>query len=216
MFETIYKTKIKNTPNKRGIFYRKLFSFFVDNEPVCIVIFSMEIKKKEVNMGIFSDRIRTWFSPSENSGAPKKNSMVEKYVIYGRDDVLTNKSLAISPEISVQYQDPLTNNTEKIKLPTKQFMPYLRSLELSEKKHEPFYRTIHIINFPNNKKIYVIPNLESKNNPDIIIAYKKFTFPNHKTTTQKPGPSNVENTLFYNITPEINRALVDVIKTYTR
>ncbi len=166
-------------------------------------------------MGIFSDRIRTWFSPSENSGAPEKNSMVEKYVIFGRPDVLSTEALSMLPEISVQYQDPLTNDTEKIKLPTKQFMPYLRSLELSEKKHEPFYRTIHIINLPNNKKIYVIPNLESKNNPDIIIADKTFTFPNHKAT-KKPGPSNVENTLFYNISPEINRALVDAIKTYTR
>ena len=175
-------------------------------------------------MGIFSDRIRTWFSPSENSGAPQisvapqisEQNTVEKYVIYGRDDVLTNKSLAISPKISVPYADSESWYTKKIKLPTTQFLPYLRSLELSEKKHEPFYRTIHIINLPNNKKIYVIPNLESKNNPDIIIADKKFTFPNHKTTTQKPGPANVENTLFYNISPEINRALVDVIKTYTR
>ena len=166
-------------------------------------------------MGTFSDRIKTWFSPSENSGAPEKNSMVEKYVIFGRPDVLSTEALSMLPEISVQYQDPLTNDTEKIKLPTKQFMPYLRSLELSEKKHEPFYRTIHIINLPNNKKIYVIPNLESKNNPDIIIADKTFTFPNHKAT-KKPGPSNVENTLFYNISPEINRALVDAIKTYTR
>ena len=166
-------------------------------------------------MGTFSDRIRTWFSPSENSGAPEKNSMVEKYVIFGRPDVLSTEALSILPEISVQYQDPLTNDTEKIKLPTKQFMPYLRNLELSETKHEPFYRTIHIINLPNNKKIYVIPNLESKNNPDIIIADKTFTFPNHKAI-KKPGPANVENTLFYNITPEINRALVDVIKTYTR
>ena len=170
-------------------------------------------------MGIFSDRIRTWFSPSENSGAPqisKKNSMVEKYVIFGRPDVLSTEALSMLPEISVQYQDPLTNDTEKIKLPTKQFMPYLRGLELSEKKHEPFYRTIHIINLPNNKKIYVIPNLESKQKPKILIADKTYEFPNHKTTTQKPGPSNVENTLFYNISPEINRALVDAIKTYTR
>lgn len=166
-------------------------------------------------MGIFSDRIRTWFSPAENGGAPKKNSMVEKYIIFSRPDVLSTEALSILPEISVQYQDQLTNNTEKIKLPTKQFMPYLRSLELSEKKHEPFYRTIHIINLQNNKKIYVIPNLESKKNPNIIIEDKTFTFPNHKVI-KKTGPSNVENTLFYNINPEINRALVNVIKTYTR
>lgn len=169
-------------------------------------------------MGIFSDRIRTWFSPSENSGAPQiqKNSMVEKYVIFGRPDVLSTEALPTSPEISVQYQDPLTNNTEKIKLPTTQFLPYLRSLEKSEHKDEPYFRTIHIINLQNDKKIYVIPNLESKQKPKILIADKTYEFPNHKTMTQKPGPANVENTLFYNITPEINRSLVDVIKTYTR
>lgn len=175
-------------------------------------------------MGIFSDRIRTWFSPSENSGTPQnsgapqisKQNTVEKYVIYGRDDVLTNKSFATSPEISVPYADSESWYTKKIKLPTTQFLPYLRSLEKSEHKDEPYFRTIHIINLQNDKKIYVIPNLESKQKPKILIADKTYEFPNHKTMTQKPGPTNVENTLFYNISPEINRILVDVIKTYTR
>ena len=83
-----------------------------------------------------------------------------------------------------------------IPLPTKEFLPYLAEL-----KHAPddvagqtTNRTIYEIQLNNGEKMYIFPNLKHPKNPWMAF----------------------EPNVAFNVTPELNRAIIGVLKKFTR
>ena len=85
-----------------------------------------------------------------------------------------------------------------VELPTKLFLNYLVKLKNApiELSQNPVMRTVYKISLQNNEIMYIYPNLQDIKTPWIALSNRR-TWP-------------------FDVTPQINRAIVDAMKTYTR
>ena len=128
------------------------------------------------------------------------NNFVKTYHVVNPKRIMINYDLfAYCKNVPVAVeneQNPHAGFYPSVEVPTSEFLPYLRLLSDGPDKvaANPANRTFYVIELKNNEKMYIFPNLKSFKNP--FKAFKK----------------NVA----FNVTPEINRAIVDVLKTFTR
>ncbi len=129
-----------------------------------------------------------------------QTSIVKKHVLVNPNNVLMNYKLFSSCEnvpVAIESEAAsLTGIYDAIKLPTKDFLPYLNELEKApnEVAANPTNRIVYEIRLCNGKKMYIFPNLKQP---------------------QKPGKS-YEKSVAFNVTPELNQVIVNVIKKFTR
>ena len=132
--------------------------------------------------------------------AQAQTGLVKKHVVVNPNSLLLNyKSFSLCENIPVAIESEaasLTGIYDAIKLPTKDFLPYLNELEKApnEVSVDPANRVVYEIKLCNGKKMYIFPNLKQP---------------------QKPGKS-YEKSVAFNVTPEINQVIVNVIKQFTR
>ena len=133
-----------------------------------------------------------------NLPRPKYN-FVEQYTLVNPRNVLLNYNVfSLCENMPVRYESKYGDGwTECVSLPTQVFLGYLNAL-----KHAPDIivndkkmRTISVVNLKNNRQLFILPNLKSPKKP--IYAYE-------------------QGTLAFDVTPEINRAIVEQIKMFTR
>ena len=129
-----------------------------------------------------------------------KYSFVKKYTLVHPKKVSIDYelfSLCETTPTSIEGK-PGEDFHRAIPFPTEVILPILRFLEKSsdEISKSPLYRTVYEIQLKNNETAYVVPSIEYKKCAELGIEERK-RFP-------------------FNVTPEINRAIIDCVKTFTR
>ena len=135
--------------------------------------------------------------PQNTQPVVQSSKYIEKYVITDPKDVLLNYNLfSDAAEIPVRVTSDGWGHC--VPLPTNIFLGYLNKLAGTSKTitNNLKFRTVFIVSLLNKKKAYILPNAKDLNQWYIAI--------------KKPGD------LGLNTTPEINRAIVEQIKTITR
>ena len=106
-------------------------------------------------------------------------------------------SLCQNIPVAIEGKGANTGFCDTIQLPTEHFLEYLKELKSApnEISQNPLMRKVFIINLKNNEKMFVFPNIKHPKNP--YIAFEEKTLP-------------------FNVTPQINHAIVDALKNFTR
>ena len=152
----------------------------------------------------------------------KEYDFVEKYVLIDPKQVMAQYNLwSSSKMVPVAYerqQDSVSMFHECVLLPTKHFMGYLEELRKTpyEITSNPLTRTIYIVHLNNDNTMYIVPNLQNKAHPTIIMNNTVYQFPKVIHSGAKFGKSDIKTTLFYNMTPEIRRILIQTKKQLTK
>ena len=150
-----------------------------------------------------------------NKPAEKTEAVTEKK--YEKPDfvkqyVLTNPNLLLidyhyffgCEEIPVAYeQETRTGFQTCVELPNNKYIrEYLLQLYAAKNEvlQDPKTRTISVIQIAPNDYLYILPNLKNMKNPLMLVGFKK-----------EPHYSWV-----LNVNPEINRAIVEQLKPFTR
>lgn len=126
--------------------------------------------------------------------------LVQQYTLVPPKQVFIDYDLfQYCKEIPVGYEQSDNNSGfhECVSLPTEVVLTYLNALKYAsdEVVQDPLNRTISIIQLKGNEKLYILPNLKSPKHPISVCE---------------------ENALGLLTTPEINRAITEQLKMYTR
>ena len=125
---------------------------------------------------------------------------VKKHVLVNPKCAFVNYelfSLCENIPVAVESESAaLTGICDTIQLPTKDFLPQLRELTKApnEVAANPANRVVYEIKLNNGKKMYIYPCIKHPKKPWI----------------------SFEKTVAFNVTPELNRTIVSVLKKYTR
>ena len=147
----------------------------------------------------------------KNSKKPVVNTkptcaFVDQYTIVVPSTVMANYSLwSTSKNTPVAYENiPVTYENNKhnscyydcVLLPTKAFMIFCVKYNKAsaEIKNDIKMRTVSVVKLKNNDKLYIFPNPEKPKDPMFFVS----------------------KILPFNVTPEINRVIVEQMKIYTR
>lgn len=130
-----------------------------------------------------------------------KYDFVKKYVVVDPKKIFTRyDGFAFCKTVPVAIESPEDNGgwIKSVQLPRKIFLGYLMVLKTApiEVSQNPVMRTVYEIRLQNEEQMYLLPNIKNKKNPVIVI------------------PAN--HTLPFYVTPQINRAIADCLKTFTR
>ena len=128
------------------------------------------------------------------------SNLIERYTVAEPANERIDYTKMLSCEtLPVFYSNEYSHDCMHYKwtqMPTRIVFPFLRDLYklplnvvTGNKK-----RTIHIINLNNNKKLYILPNLENVEEPKMIY----------------------DKDIAFNVSPEINKAIVQAKQFYTR
>lgn len=136
------------------------------------------------------------------TGNTTKNqaNLVKKHVLVNPKCAFINYELfSLCENIPVAIESEsagLTGICDTIQLPTKDFLPQLRELikAPNEVAAAQSNRIVYEIKLNNGEKMYIYPCLKHPKNP--WMSFKK--------------------TVAFNVTPELNRTIVAVLKEYTR
>lgn len=128
-----------------------------------------------------------------------KYSFVKKYTLVDPKEVFLDYeyfSLCETTPTSIEGK-PGEDFHRAIPFPTEVILPILRFLKKSpaEISKSPLYRTVYEIQLKNNETAYVVPSIKYTKCAELGVERKRVAF---------------------NVTPEINRAIIDCVKTFTR
>ena len=156
---------------------------------------------KDILKKIFSKKEKTEKPAAEKSLPKPMFDFVQQYTLVNPNQVMVDYSdWSSCKEIPVAYEKEGKSSgfAECVQLPTKIIGGFLYELQNAPGKiiDNPVMRTVSVINLKNGKKMYILPNLQSPKTPDIFI--------------EKPKE------LAFHVNPEINRAIVNQLKLYTR
>ena len=128
-----------------------------------------------------------------------KYSFVTKYVLANPKNMFMGyEYFSLCPTVPVAVENTKdTDFREAVKIPTKIILPLLIWLKESpaEISNNTLNRTVYKIELKNNKTAYVIPDVKYERCGNVVFEKRGIAF---------------------NVTPEINRAIIDCIKTFTR
>lgn len=127
------------------------------------------------------------------------NNIVKAYRIVNPKKIMINYDLFAyckNIPVAIEGDNPHAGFYKSFDVPTKDFLPYLTQLSYApdEIVTNPATRTFYVIELKNDKKMYIYPNLKHKKNPLMVF----------------------EKDIAFNVTPEINQAITNVLKTFTR
>jgi hypothetical protein len=129
-----------------------------------------------------------------------KSDIVTKHVLVNPKCALMNYdlfSLCKTVPVAVESEQAgLTGFCDTISLPTQDFLPHLKALNNApnEVAADPKNRVVYEIKLQNGEKMYIYPNLKYPRNPWM----------------------SFERTVAFNVNPELNRAIISVLKNFTR
>ena len=129
---------------------------------------------------------------------PKCNFIKQYTLVNPRKMLLDYNLFALCENMPVKYESENGDGwSQSVSLPTQVFLGYLNALERAPDRiaNDPKMRTVSVVNLKNNRQLFILPNLRTPKKP--VYAYE-------------PG------TLGFDVTPEINRAIVEQIKMFTR
>ena len=130
--------------------------------------------------------------------AQLKFDFVEQYTLVHPKNVSTDYNYwGLCQTLPVWYEKAGTQSDfhNGVQLPTQVFLGYLNALKNAPLDIDPKMRTISIVNLQNNAKLFILPNLKSPKRPISVCE---------------------QWDLALNTTPEINRAIVEQLKMFTR
>lgn len=142
-------------------------------------------------------------TPTHASNIPteqERPDIVTKYILVNPQSLLTNYELfSLCKTIPVAIESEKTSPTgfcNTIPLQTTDFLPHLKELKNAptEVAANPENRTLYEIKLNNGEKMYIYPSFKHPKNPWI----------------------SFEKNVAFNVTPEINRVIVNILKKYTR
>ena len=128
-----------------------------------------------------------------------KYDFVKQYTLVNPRKMLLDYNLfSWCENIPVKYESENSSGwSHCVSLPTQVFLGYLNALERAPDRiaNDPKSRTISVVSLKNDRFLFILPNLKSPKKP--IYAYE-------------------QGTLAFDVTPEINRAIVEQVKMFTR
>ena len=138
-------------------------------------------------------------APTEKQAIPQpKYDFVEQYTLVPPKNLMFGYDYwELCENVPVWCEDSSSTFNKGVKIPTAVFFPWWKTVLQAplETVNNKKSRTISIVKLKNGGKLYILPNLKNQKNP--IYAYK-------------------ESELGMQTTPEINRAIVEQIKMFTR
>ena len=138
----------------------------------------------------------------ETKSLPKPMfNFVQQYTLVNPKQMLVDNSLwSLCEQVPVAYEKEGASSgfVECVELPTEVVSGFLYELQRAPGNivDNPVMRTVSVIALKNGKKMYILPNLQSPKTPDIFL--------------EKPKE------LAFHVNPEINRAIANQLKLYTR
>ena len=136
---------------------------------------------------------------TDNTPGRTKYDFIKQYTLVNPHKMFLDYNLfSWCENMPVKYEtEHGTGWTPCVLLPTQVFLGYLHALERAPERiaSNPKFRTVFVVNLKNDRKLCILPNLRSPKKT--VYAYE-------------PGE------LAFHVTPEINRAIVDQVKTITR
>jgi len=137
---------------------------------------------------------------SQQSPVPQpKADFVKQYTLTHPKNVSMDYNLFdLCETMPVWHEVPNAQSdfhSTSLQLPTKVFLRYLNALKHTPLDIDPKMRTISVVNMKNGAKLFILPNLQSPKNPISVCK---------------------DGDVALNTTPEINRAIVEQLKIFTR
>lgn len=131
---------------------------------------------------------------------------IDRYILADPKNVLINYSaFGMCGKIPVACETVESKTSIAFHLPNQpEFTDYLTSLTTADKKliKNPLYRTIYVVNLAQKKQMFILPDIKNIKNPIFSVVFS--------------DESGKEKDWFLYMTPTLNRAVIEAVKTYTR
>lgn len=138
-----------------------------------------------------------------------KYEFIDQYILADPKNVLINYSafnMCGKIPVACETVESKTSTFKNcVHLPNQpEFTDYLTSLTTADKKliKNPLYRTIYVVNLAQKKQMFILPDIKNIKNPIFSVVF-----------SDEPEK---EKDWFLYMTPTLNRAVIEAVKTYTR
>jgi len=143
----------------------------------------------------------------QSTTTKSKYDFVEQYTLVDPKNVLIDYSafnMCKKIPVACEHIESTTSTFKNcVHLPNnKPFSDFLYQLTLCDKKQikNPIFRTISIVNMAPGKQLFILPDIKNIRSPICVVNFDS---------------GNTDDWVLY-VTPEINRAIVDQVKMFTR
>ena len=155
---------------------------------------------------LFKTKVQPVSEQEQNKDSKTKPDFIKQYTLFDPKKVMvTYSAFSNCSTIPVAYESNVFKGifAQCFQMPNQEpFVNYLKQLSNAKPEVAASHkkRTISVIELDKDKNIFILPNLEHKKTLSIVVSFKD---------------GNTESWPLF-MTPEINRAIVEQLKFYTR